>query len=197
MRVARYFFGLGVLVLLGGCKPSRPAKTPPPAVAGCPGGDPGPSVRYGSLNLTPTVGVVNTTPLVAKTLLVNMLNPAPSLQLDVGGPMIGNVFEICVVTNPPARKTHLGVDVTGVLEDPSPPSSAPGAFWQNVFGSLFVTPLQDDQTDASGVLKLDVPAQNLRNAISNPPPGFSSGRMLITITLSNGAHRLDLTLAPN
>ena len=45
-----YLLCLPLLAILGGC-------TPPP-MSGCPGGNTGPSVRYGSLNLTPTVGVV-------------------------------------------------------------------------------------------------------------------------------------------
>jgi hypothetical protein len=155
----------------------------------------GPSLRYGSLNLTPTIGVVNTSPEVPKTLYVTM-SGAPGFQLDAGGPMIGNDFEICVVTSPPAINTHLGVDVSGQLEDPSGGPSGPANFWQNVFATFFVRPLQDNQTDANGALKLDVSAQDLRNAIGNPPPGYSSGRMLITVILSDGPHKLDLTIAP-
>jgi len=136
--------------------------------------------------------------VVFKTLYVTMSGPL-MLQLDAGGPQFSDAFEICVVTNPPARNTHLGGSfVTGMLLDPSPSggSSGPVNFWNNVFASLLIRPLQDNRTSPSGVLKVDVPAQNLRNAISNPPPGYSSGRMLITINPGDGAHQLDLTIAP-
>ena len=188
--------GLGSLLILNGCGSTTASAVSSPAGAGCPGGNIGPSVRYGSLNLTPTVGFVNTTPVVDKTLIVSKTG-TPAFQLDFGGPMIGDDFEICVLTNPPARKTHLGVDVTGVLEDPGPLTAGGSVnFWQNVFATFFVRPLQDDQTDANGVLKVDVPAQNLRNAIAFPPSGIqTTGRMLITIILSDGPHKLDLTLA--
>ena len=172
----------------------------PPVIVGTTdvgGGVPaGPSVRYGSLNLTPTVRVVPKNPgIVAETLVVSA--PPASLEL-FGGPVLGSVFEIVVVTDPPARNTHLGVNVTGVLEDPSPiggfSGSGPADFWQRAFNSLFIVPLQDNQTDANGVLKVDVTAQNVLSAIINAPPGYPSGRMLITINLSDGPHKLDLTL---
>jgi hypothetical protein len=201
---SHYLVCLAFVVILCGCTSSAPPRptptpspTPVPRAAGCPGGNLGPSLRYGSRNLTPTFGTINTSPVVPKTLYVT-INGASDIQLDAGGPMIGDVFEICVVTNPPARNTHLGVDVTSVLEDPSP-SAGPGGpvnFWQNVFATFFVRPLQDNQIDANGVLKLDVSAQSLRNAIINPPTGYSSGRMLITVILSDGPHKLDLTIAP-
>lgn len=185
---------LAVFALVG-CKPKP---TPPPVITGCPGSNAGPSFRVGSQDLAPTIVVIPPSQPVPKALIVSM-SGTPSLQLDVGGPVIGSVFEMCVVTNPPAKNTHLGVDVTGVLEDPSASGAAGGGpvnYWQNVFSTFFVRPLQDDQTDGNGVLKIDVPAQNLRNALSSPPAGYSSGRMLITVQLSDGLHKMDLTLTP-
>ncbi|MFC5489388.1 hypothetical protein [Dokdonella soli] len=154
-------------------------------------------MSFGSKGLAPTTGTVTTTITVPATLYVSMNGP-PIFQLDAGGPFIGDVFEICVMTSPPAVRTHLGVRVTGVLEDPSPTGGASGPvnFWQNVFATFLVVPLQDNQTESNGVLKLDVTAQSLRNAIVNAPPGYSSGRMLITIDPGDGQHKLDLTIAP-
>jgi hypothetical protein len=186
---------LFVLVVLGSFSCKKPTSPPPPpASGGCPGANAAPAFLIGSLDLTPTSAVIGTAQTVPKTLLVSM-NGSPSLQLDFGGPVIGNDFEMCVITNPPAVKTHLGVAVTGVLEDPSGPGTGPVNFWQNVFATFFLNPLQNNQTSASGVLKIDDSAQSLRNAIVNAPPGYSSGRMLITIQLSDGPHKLDLTVA--
>ncbi len=190
--LVRYLLCLGLLATVSSC--TSPPMGGGAGPTGCPGGSAGPSVRYGSLDLSPTVGVVTTSLIVPKTLYAKA--PPPVLQLDPGGPMM-SVFEICVVTNPPARNTHLGVDVMGVMEDPPPAAagSGPFNFWQNVLWTYFVRPLQDNQTDANGVLKIDVTASSLYNAISNPPPGHSSGRALITIILSDGPHKLDLTVA--
>ncbi len=187
---------LGIVAVIGtvlaGCATPLP---PPPVMGGCPGSNTGPSVRFGSLNLTPTVGLVPVGSTVSKNLIVT--SPPPLLQLDFGGPTFTDAFEICVVTNPPVRSTQLGVDVIGLLEDPSPSAGATGPvnYWQNLFAGLLLRPLQDNQTSATGVLKVDVPAQNLVSALTSPPPaGFSSGRMLFTIKLSDGTHQLDLTI---
>ena len=76
-----------------------------------------------------------------------------------------------------------------MLPPPAPPVAARGCPGTNI--GPFVRLLQENQTDANGVLNL------LRNAIVNASPGYSSGRMLITIMPSDGSHTLDLTLAPH
>lgn len=183
-QVAAIGFSLFSFLALEGCKPK---------LTGCNDATPAPSVRYGSLNLTPTVGTILPGTTSTHTLWVAKQGTPETLQIDFGPAQ--QVFEICVKTSPPAVNTHLGVDVQGVLLDPAGgPSTGPGQFWQNVFATLILNPLQDNQTDANGVLKVDVSASSLRSALLNTPPGNPSGRMLFTFNVG-ATYKLDLSLA--
>jgi hypothetical protein len=194
---ARYLLYAGLFMAFGSCGP-LPPPPPPPVATGCPGGIVGPSVRYGSLNLSPTVLQVNPNQPVAATLYV-VTSPAtsapPTLQLGTGGPMIGDTFEVCVVPNPPGANppvTVLGSRVTGTLQDPT--GGGPANFWQMLFGGLFIYPLSTQHT-VNDAVKLDVSAQSLISALTPLPTGVPpSGRMLITIILPDGQHQLDLTI---
>src|SRR5439155_19672074 len=120
---------------------------------------------------------------------------APALMIGTGGP-VTSAFVIGV-TDPALANTFLGSHVTGVLEDPSPnPPGGPSQYWQTGFGTV-LGPLQNNRGDATGVVTAVVTAQSIVNylALSPFPTGYPSGRMLITITLSDGPHAIDLSIA--
>jgi hypothetical protein len=190
---------LTLAMIVAGCGGPGATTTPPPlspspsAVGLCHDGLPGPRVRYGSLDLSPTVHVIQPG-ATASPLLQPRSSPSPAhFQLDVPAINIGDAFEICVTTSPAAANTHLGVFVTGKLEDP-----VGSQYWQDLFSTTFLAPLQNQVTDANGVLEMIVPAQTLLGTMNTnpPPPGYSSGRMLISITPGLGASQywMDLTV---
>ncbi len=168
--------------------------TPTPLAAGCLDGTVGPAVRYGNLNLTAAAVAPVAPPPVPITLLVDMTGAQPAtLQVDGGPPT--EAFEICVTTSPPSS-SQLGVGVTGVLQDPDPSGgpSGPVNFWQNLFGTDLLVPLQSNQPIGGGAIRVVLPASNLRQQLLVTPEGYSSGRMRFTITLSDGQHILDISI---
>ena len=84
-----------VLFALAGCPPA-----PPPATTGCFDTSPAPSVRYGSLDLVPTVGVIPAGATIKKTLYINNGSNPLTLSIDLPGTAPQEVFEICVKTSP-------------------------------------------------------------------------------------------------
>jgi hypothetical protein len=170
-----------------------PPPSPPPVA--CHDSSTSPSVRYGSKDLNPTVGFVNQGVISAQNLQVVAGQPA-TFRI-IGGPSnLGPVFEICVKTNPPAANTHLGVLVSGQLVDPSPAGGPSGSvnFWQSIFATYFVNPLQDNTTDGQGILQLDVTAANLIGPLSNSPPGYSTGTERIKFQIGGGDRILEISL---
>ena len=185
-----YQFLLGMSVTLAGC-------LAPLADAGarCTG-TVGPSVRAGSLNLSPTVVQVPPGPRAVPVTLAVLTFPAtsapPAFQLSFprGGKTVTQqmqVFELCVV--PKSKSLPLGNRVATMLEDPAPGSPSAQS-WQFFFGGVFITSLQ--RTHNGPLVQLDVDAQNLNNSF---PAGVQpSARMLITFILPDGRHNLDLTV---
>ncbi|MCC6984546.1 MAG: hypothetical protein IT535_14865 [Bauldia sp.] len=170
---------------------SGPARVDATASAGCPGGNRGPAFLIGARDLATASQAVGTGQAASETLIV----PA-SGDLQTGTRFrtsdIGAAFEMCVITSPPARGAALAGIVSGQLQASRFASEADNAFWQNFFDTYFIRPLQYTPTDASGVLRIDVLAGNLRTALASAPS--SSGEMLITVTLPDGAHQLSLTV---
>jgi hypothetical protein len=129
------------------------------------------------------------------TLIASVPPSGATIELDFAAFM--SDFEMVVCIAPPPQPTHLGATVTAALKSPMPLGSGPANFWQNVLFSFFVTPLQNNQVNTAGVVKVDVPAQQLYNAIINSPPGFSQGEVAITVNLATGPHTLDITVGHN
>ena len=193
VRGAFFLFAALLLTQSSFCPQSRPTPTPNPQVS-CNDATPGPSVRTGSLDLNPTVGVLTPGMVAKRTLFVKMSGTPATYNLDAPG--LGpdeTVFEICIKTNPPAANTQLGAAVSGTLLDPVG-AGGPSAYWERVFTTLFVNPLQDTRANAAGVVKLDVTADQMRSALLNAPAGFPSGRERIMIVIGP-TYELELTLA--
>lgn len=184
--------------------PATPAATPiaggPARVdaqaspgAGCPGQNQGPAFIIGARDLASASASIVAGQVAAETLIVSLADGA---ELAIGGRFrstaIGSAFEMCVITSPPARGAALAGIVSGQLQAGTFASEADNAFWQGFFQTYFLTPLQLTPTDAGGVLRIDVLAANLRSALAAAPS--SSGEMLITVTLADGAHQLSLTV---
>jgi hypothetical protein len=173
---------------------SGPARVEAEASLGCPGRNAGPAFLIGSRDLASSSAAIGAgQSAVSETLVVSA---AEGAELQIGSRFrptaIGNAFEMCVITSPPARGAALSAIVSGQLQTTRFASDADNAFWQGFFDTYFVRPLQLTPTDANGVLKIDVLAGNLRMALASAPS--SSGEMLITVSLPDGAHQLSLTV---
>jgi hypothetical protein len=168
-----------------------PARVDATASAGCPGGNSGPAFLTGARDIASASQAIGTGQAASQTLIV----PA-SGDLQTGSRFrattIGAAFQMCVITNPPARGAALAGVVSGQLQPSRFASDADNAFWQNFFDTYFIRPLQYTPTDARGVLRIDVLAANLRTALASAPS--ASGQMMITVTLPDGAHQLSLTV---
>ncbi len=161
--------------------------------AGCPGQNQGPAFIIGARDLASASASIVVGQVAAETLIVSLADGA---ELAIGGRFrstaIGNAFEMCLITSPPARGAALAGIVSGQLQPGTFASAADNSFWQGFFQTYFLTPLQLTPTDAGGVLRIDVLAANLRTALAAAPS--TSGQMLITVTLADGAHQLSLTV---
>ena len=172
---------------------SGPARVSAEASLGCPGRNAGPAFLFGPRDLASSSTAVGVGSAVSETLVVSAADGA---DLEIGSRLrptaIGNAFEMCVITSPPARGAALSAIVSGQLQTTRFAGDADNAFWQGFFDTYFIRPLQLTPTDANGVLKIDVLAGNLRTALASAPS--SSGEMLITVSLPDGAHQLSLTV---
>jgi hypothetical protein len=151
----------------------------------------GPSVRFGSLGLSPTVKSVaagTTVPLTLTVLTFPVTSSPPIFELSFrsGGKVVTakmTTFELCVFPNVPYPA------ITTVLEQPGPADPSAQS-WQFFFGGVFINPLKNNPSPP--VTRVDVDAPNLNSAI---PAGVQPyGEMLITILLKDGPHKLDLTV---
>jgi len=142
--------------------------TPAPLTTGCFDASPAPSVRYGALDLLPTlpVGTIPAGGVHKKTLYVNKGSNPLTLSVDIPGTTPQEVFEICVKTSPPLPpNTFLGgTRVVGTLVDPAGDQT-----WQMIFGTLFVDPLQNTNPNSAGIVKVDVSASQINSALINTP----------------------------
>jgi hypothetical protein len=167
-----------------------PARVDASVSAGCPGSNQGPAFLVGARDVA-SMQAIGLGQAASQTLIV----PA-SGDLQTGSRFrttnIGAAFEMCVITNPPARGAALAGIVSAQLQGSRFATDADTAFWQNFFDTYFIRPLQLTPTDARGVLRIDVLAGNLRTALASAPS--TSGTMLITVTLPDGAHQLSLTV---
>jgi hypothetical protein len=162
--------------------------TPPPPTIGCFDTSPAPSVRYGSLDLTPTVGIIPAGGTVKKTLYINKGSNPLTLSIDLPGTAPQEVFEICVKTSPPVVNQIRALQslVAGKVIDPAGDQT-----WQMIFGALFVTPLQDATSNSAGIVKIDVSASQINSALANAPTNQGTEQLQF---LLGTTYELDLTL---
>lgn len=195
---AKSMIGGVSLVILLACPPKQPKVTPtptptpiPPPVAatGCYDATPAPSLRTGSLDLVPIVttflpGPAGPNP---KRIYINVPSSPLTLSEDIPGTTPHEVFEICVKTNPPAGNNPLGSGVVqGTLLNPQGSDD-----WKRIFGALFLGPLQATKTNGAGVLKIDVSASAIYNALQTAPT--NDGTMHFVFQL-NPTYEMDITL---
>lgn len=168
---------------LSGCPP--PASLP---ATGCFDASPAPSVRYGSLDLVPTVGVVPAGGTVKKTLYINNGSNPLTLSIDLPGTAPQEVFEICVKTSPPVVSQIRALQslVTGNVIDPAGDQT-----WQMIFATLFVNPLQETTSNSAGIVRVDVSASQINSALANAPTNQGTARIQF---LLGSTYELDLTL---
>jgi hypothetical protein len=170
-----------------------PARVGSATSPGCPGSNQGPAFIIGARDLATASQSI---PGGSRSPASITLGVPSSGDLTLGSRFssgdIGAAFQMCVITNPPARGAALAGIVSGQLQASIGMTDAEQAFWQSFFDTYFIRPLQLTPTDATGVLRIDVLAGNLQAALASAPSG--SGQMLITVTLPDGAHQLSLAV---